>query len=97
MIGFRADWFHSETVLKPCRCLIHRVSFDFHGCSLSAIEKAILKSDLGLTPSNDGSVIRLNIPQLTADRRKVCVVVVVIESISNRPGHSEALEASTVS
>jgi ribosome recycling factor len=34
------------------------------------IEKAILKSDLGLTPTNDGKVIRLNIPQLTEERRK---------------------------
>jgi ribosome recycling factor len=38
--------------------------------ALSAIEKAILKSDLGLTPSNDGNLIRLNIPPLTEDRRK---------------------------
>lgn len=38
--------------------------------SISAIEKAIQKSDLGLTPSNDGQVIRLNIPQLTEERRK---------------------------
>ncbi len=37
--------------------------------SLGAIEKAILKSDLGLTPSNDGSVIRLGIPPLTEERR----------------------------
>ena len=37
---------------------------------LSEIEKAILKSDIGITPSNDGSVIRLMIPQLTEDRRK---------------------------
>ena len=37
---------------------------------LSIIEKAILSSDLGLTPSNDGKVIRLTIPQLTEDRRK---------------------------
>jgi ribosome recycling factor len=37
---------------------------------LSAIEKAILSSDLGLTPSNDGKVIRLTIPQLTEERRK---------------------------
>jgi ribosome recycling factor len=37
---------------------------------MSAIEKAILKSDLGLTPSNDGTVIRLTIPPLTEDRRK---------------------------
>jgi|SRR5680860_53982 len=36
---------------------------------LPAIEKAILKSDLGLNPSSDGVVIRLNIPQLTAERR----------------------------
>ncbi|XP_017237908.1 ribosome-recycling factor, chloroplastic isoform X1 [Daucus carota subsp. sativus] len=38
--------------------------------SLKAIEKAIVNSDLGITPSNDGNVIRLSIPQLTADRRK---------------------------
>jgi len=37
--------------------------------SLGAIEKAILKSDLGLTPSNDGSQIRLSIPMLTEERR----------------------------
>ena len=37
--------------------------------ALSAIEKAILKSDLGLTPANDGSIIRLNIPPLTEERR----------------------------
>ncbi|KAI3506764.1 hypothetical protein L1887_21328 [Cichorium endivia] len=38
--------------------------------SLKVIEKAIVNSNLGLTPSNDGEVIRLSIPQLTADRRK---------------------------
>jgi ribosome recycling factor len=37
--------------------------------SLAAIEKAIMKSDLGLTPSNDGSQIRLSIPALTEERR----------------------------
>ncbi|NBD22435.1 ribosome recycling factor [Paenibacillus glycinis] len=37
--------------------------------SLSAIEKAILKSDLGLTPSNDGITIRIGIPMLTEERR----------------------------
>ena len=37
---------------------------------MSAIEKAILKSDLGLTPSNDGKVIRLPMPTLTEERRK---------------------------
>lgn len=37
---------------------------------LGEIEKAILKSDLGLNPSNDGSIIRIAIPQLTEERRK---------------------------
>lgn len=37
--------------------------------SISAIEKAIMKSDLGLTPSNDGSAIRITIPPLTEERR----------------------------
>ncbi|MDD1501261.1 ribosome recycling factor [Lysinibacillus sp. CNPSo 3705] len=37
---------------------------------LGEIEKAILKSDIGITPTNDGSVIRLMIPALTEDRRK---------------------------
>lgn len=37
---------------------------------LPAIEKAIMKSDLGLTPNNDGKLIRINFPSLTSDRRK---------------------------
>jgi ribosome recycling factor len=37
---------------------------------LSAIEKAILKSDIGLTPNVDGTLVRLNIPPLTEERRK---------------------------
>ncbi len=44
--------------------------------SLGDIEKAILKSDLGLTPTNDGNVIRLSIPQLTEERRKELVKLV---------------------
>lgn len=38
--------------------------------SAQAIERAILKSDLGLTPNNDGKIIRLNIPRLTEERRR---------------------------
>jgi ribosome recycling factor len=38
--------------------------------ALGAIEKAILKSDVGLTPNVDGTVVRLNIPPLTEERRK---------------------------
>ncbi len=43
---------------------------------ISSIEKAILESDVGLTPSNDGNVIRLNIPDLTEERRREMVKVV---------------------
>jgi ribosome recycling factor len=43
---------------------------------IGAIEKAIQKSDLGLTPSNDGKVVRLSIPQLTEERRKEIAKVV---------------------
>jgi ribosome recycling factor len=43
---------------------------------LGAIEKAILKSDIGLTPNVDGTVVRLNIPQLTEERRRELVKVV---------------------
>lgn len=43
---------------------------------LPIIEKAIMKSDLGLTPNNDGAVIRLSIPQLTQQRRQELVKVV---------------------
>jgi ribosome recycling factor len=44
--------------------------------TISAIEKAVMESDLGLTPSNDGNVIRLQIPELTEERRKELVKVV---------------------
>jgi ribosome recycling factor len=48
----------------------------FDPSSLQSIERAIQESDLGLTPSNDGKVIRLPIPQLTEERRKDLVKVV---------------------
>jgi len=43
---------------------------------IGAVEKAIQKSDLGLTPSNDGKAVRLSIPQLTEERRKEIAKVV---------------------
>jgi ribosome recycling factor len=43
--------------------------------SIKAIEKAILESDIGLTPSNDGNVIRLQIPEMTEERRRDMVKV----------------------
>jgi ribosome recycling factor len=43
--------------------------------SIKSIEKAILESDVGLTPSNDGQIIRLQIPELTEERRRELVKV----------------------
>jgi ribosome recycling factor len=48
----------------------------FDPTQIKAIEKAVQESDLGLTPSNDGKLIRLPIPQLTEDRRRELVKVV---------------------
>src|SRR5690242_15897983 len=44
--------------------------------SIKAIERAILESDVGLTPNNDGNLIRLSVPELTEERRKQLVKVV---------------------
>jgi ribosome recycling factor len=48
----------------------------FDPSSLKSIERAVMESDLGLQPSNDGKIIRLPIPQLTEERRKELVKVV---------------------
>lgn len=48
----------------------------FDPASLKDIERAIQASDLGLTPNNDGKIIRLNIPPLTEERRKQLIKVV---------------------
>ena len=42
----------------------------YDASSISAIERGILKSNLGLTPNNDGKIIRLNLPRLTEERRR---------------------------
>lgn len=62
----------SISVPEPRSLLIR----PFDATSLKAIERAILASDLGLMPNNDGKVIRLNLPPLTEDRRRELVKVV---------------------
>ena len=62
----------SISVPEPRSLLIR----PFDPASLKAIERAILVSDLGLTPNNDGKSIRLNLPPLTEERRKDLVKVV---------------------
>lgn len=74
------DYYGAETPLKslatittPDASTIVIQPFDMS--SISTIEKAISLSDVGLTPNNDGKVIRLNIPPLTAERRKELVKI----------------------
>jgi ribosome recycling factor len=54
--------------------------------TLNLIEKAISMSDVGLTPSNDGTIIRLNIPPLTSDRRKELVKIAAKYAEEGRVG-----------
>lgn len=72
------DYYGAPTALKslasistPDASTITIQPFDRN--TLNIIEKAISMSDVGLTPSNDGSVIRLNIPPLTSERRQELV------------------------
>jgi len=79
--GIKVDYYGTATPLNqvanisiPENRLILIVPWD--ASVIGAVEKAIQKSDLGLTPSNDGKVVRLAIPQLTEERRKELVKVV---------------------
>ncbi|HET9162204.1 MAG TPA: ribosome recycling factor [Solirubrobacterales bacterium] len=75
------DYYGSQTPLKQ---LANVATSDarlltvtpFDKGSIGEIEKAIQESDVGLTPSNDGNVIRLQIPELTEERRREMVKVV---------------------
>ena len=75
------DYYGARTPLKqlagisaPEARLLSVTPYD--KSSIKAIEKAIMESDVGLTPNNDGNVIRLAIPELTEERRRELVKVV---------------------
>jgi len=79
--GIKVDYYGTSTPLNqmatlavPESRLITIQPWDIS--VIKDIEKALLKSDLGLTPSNDGKIIRISIPALTEDRRKELVKVV---------------------
>ncbi|MEE2858697.1 MAG: ribosome recycling factor [Candidatus Neomarinimicrobiota bacterium] len=79
--GVKVDYYGTPTPLNniahvtvPEGQLIMIQPFDPN--SLELIEKAIIASDVGLNPNNDGTVIRLQIPSLTEERRKELVKVV---------------------
>ena len=72
--GIMVDYYGSPTAINglaniavPEPRMITITPWDRN--ALADIEKAILASDLGITPSNDGSLIRLNVPELTEERR----------------------------
>lgn len=78
--GIKADYYGTPTpisqmasVAVPDSRTLTIQPWDKGG--MAAVEKAILKSDLGLTPINDGKIIRINIPPLTEERRRDLVKV----------------------
>lgn len=79
--GIKADYYGTPTLLSQLATLTIPdprtiVIQPWDTSAVGEIEKAILKSDLGLTPMNDGKVIRINIPPLTAERRRDLVKIV---------------------
>lgn len=79
--GINVDYYGSSTPLNQLAKIQipeakQVVIQPYDSGSIEAIEKAIMESDLGLTPNNDGSVIRIQIPDLTEERREELTDVV---------------------
>jgi ribosome recycling factor len=79
--GIRVDYYGTPTPLNQMATLAvpesRQITIQPWDTSvIKDIEKAILKSDLGLTPSNDGKILRISIPPLTEERRKELVKVI---------------------
>jgi len=78
--GIKVDYYGTQTPLNQMATLAVPESRlitiqPWDASVIKDIEKAILKSDLGLTPSSDGKIIRISIPQLTEERRKELVKI----------------------
>jgi ribosome recycling factor len=87
--GIRVDYYGTPTELNQVATLgipeSRQITIQpWDPKSIPDIEKAILKSDLGLTPGNDGKTIRINIPHLTEERRGQLVKVVKKRSEEGR-------------
>ena len=79
--GIKVDYYGTPTPLNQMATLAvpesRQITIQPWDASvIKDIEKAILKSDLGLTPSNDGKILRISIPPLTEERRKELVKVI---------------------
>jgi ribosome recycling factor len=73
--SIRVDYYGTQTPLKQMANITVPESRSlmispWDASQIGAIEKAILTADLGLTPTNDGKIVRINIPALTEERRK---------------------------
>ncbi|MFH1247632.1 MAG: ribosome recycling factor [Candidatus Omnitrophota bacterium] len=73
--GLHVDYYGTPTLLKQLASISvpdpHMITIQpWDPASIEAISKAIMKSSLGITPSNDGKVIRLSVPQLSKERRQ---------------------------
>ena len=79
--GIKVEYYNTPTPLKQIATISTPeprliVINPWDKSVIGEIEKAILKSDLGITPNNDGKVVRLTIPQLTEERRRELTKVV---------------------
>lgn len=79
--GLHIDYYGTPTMIKQLASIsvpdAHLITIQpWDVTAVPAIEKAIMQSNLGITPSNDGKVIRLSVPQLSKERRQELVKVV---------------------
>lgn len=79
--GLHVDYYGTPTLLKQLAAIsvpdIHLITIQPWDISaIPEIEKAIMKSNIGITPSNDGKLIRLSVPPLSKERRQELVKVV---------------------
>ncbi|MBL7210353.1 MAG: ribosome recycling factor, partial [Candidatus Omnitrophica bacterium] len=79
--GLHIDYYGTPTMIKQLASIsvpdAHLITIQpWDVTVVPAIEKAIMQSNLGITPSNDGKVIRLSVPQLSKERRQELVKVV---------------------
>ena len=93
--GITVDYFDTPTALNQLANLTVPdprmiVISPYDKTAMTAIEKAIQKSDLGLTPANDGKVVRISIPPLTEERRKDLVKHVRKNAEGHKVGVREA-------
>jgi len=79
--GLHVDYYGTPTLLKQLASIsapdVHLLVIQpWDLTAIAEIEKAIMKSNLGITPSNDGKIIRLSVPQLSKERRQELAKVV---------------------